>query len=82
MSLVNYPIFKSSNSYRNDSEGNPILMPCAKSYTRTLGDKRFELNNHLASVLSIVSDRKLQLNYNGDALVDAYKSEILETHDT
>lgn len=28
-------------------------------FTRTVGDKRYELNNHLGNVLSVISDRKI-----------------------
>jgi hypothetical protein len=34
---------------------------CPQNYERNLGNKRFELSNHLGNVLSVVSDRKLQV---------------------
>jgi RHS repeat-associated protein len=35
-----------------------------KTYTRLVGDKRYELSNHLGNVLSIVTDRKIPDNVN------------------
>lgn len=32
---------------------------CAANYDRKLGDKRFELTNHLGNVLTVISDRKI-----------------------
>lgn len=43
-----------------DPFGNQILLPCPVNTSRTLGDKRYELTNHLGNVLTVVSDRKLQ----------------------
>ena len=43
-----------------DANGNLIVANCPTAYSRTLGNKRFELTNHLGNVLSVVSDRKLQ----------------------
>ncbi|AXT18305.1 hypothetical protein D1817_00010 [Flavobacteriaceae bacterium] len=36
-------------------------------YNRTVGDKRFELSNHLGNVLEVVSDRKIMDNGSSDA---------------
>ncbi|WP_422106244.1 hypothetical protein [Winogradskyella sp.] len=45
-----------------DSKDNDPLVPGMiswGSYARLVGDKRFELSNHLSNVLSVISDRKL-----------------------
>lgn len=44
--------------------------------TRTLGQKRFELSNHLGNVLEVISDRKLALDDNSDNLVDMYTADV------
>ncbi|WP_308993698.1 polymorphic toxin type 50 domain-containing protein [Mariniflexile litorale] len=35
------------------------LQAASNTYARTVGDKRYELSNHLGNVLSVVTDRKL-----------------------
>ncbi|MBS1635845.1 MAG: RHS repeat-associated core domain-containing protein [Bacteroidetes bacterium] len=57
--------------------------------SRTLGDKRYELSNHLGNVLTTISDRHLGIdalnNATGatgaDGLVDNYMPEILSSKD-
>jgi len=55
-----------------------------KSFTtnRTLGNKNYELSNHLGNVLTVISDRKLAVSLAASpTLVSHYTSEILSAND-
>ena len=41
--------------------GSSTHITCPETFERTLGNKRYELTNHLGNVLTVVSDRKLQV---------------------
>ena len=43
---------------------------------RILGEKRYQLSNHLGNVLSVVSDKKLKKDHNNDGNVDAYIADV------
>jgi len=43
-------------------DNNPIVASTPVDTKRLIGDKRYELSNHLGNVLSVVSDRKLLKN--------------------
>ncbi|WP_298892457.1 deaminase domain-containing protein [uncultured Psychroserpens sp.] len=48
------------NSLDDTNYDNPVDGPLIYSnYSHLIGDKRFELSNHLGNVLSVISDRKL-----------------------
>jgi hypothetical protein len=40
-------------------DGGPILNPQLNTYGNTLGEKRYELTNHLGNVMVIITDRKM-----------------------
>ena len=39
------------------------ILGSKKTYIRRVGDKRYELSNHLGNVLSVISDRKLAVDF-------------------
>ncbi len=48
------------NYLDNTENGRLITGPVhTKTYSRLVGDKRYELSNHLGNVLSVISDRKI-----------------------
>ncbi|WNJ19742.1 RHS repeat-associated core domain-containing protein [Pontibacter sp. G13] len=49
--------------------------------TFSLGHKRFEGTNHLGNVLSVFSDRKLQIPATGMQYVDGYTAEVYAYND-
>ncbi len=40
-----------------------------------LGDKRYELSNHLGNVMAVISDRKIMVDDNSDNVLDFYMPE-------
>lgn len=50
-------------------------------FDHTIGMKRYELNNHLGSVLEVVTDRKHPIDDNGDLVIDYYQPEIVKATD-
>jgi RHS repeat-associated protein len=45
------------------------------------GNKTYELSNHLGNVLTVISDRKIQLDGNSNTEVDGYVSDISSSTD-
>ncbi|AWM15208.1 hypothetical protein DI487_00005 [Flavobacterium sediminis] len=53
-----------------------------ENYYRYVGDKRYELSNHLGNVLSVVTDRKLiKVDGNGDPLSATVFPDVLSYND-
>ena len=52
-------IVKSGGKLLATIEPFSVTPEAPNTYARTVGDKRYELSNHLGNVLSVVSDRKL-----------------------
>jgi RHS repeat-associated protein len=50
-------------------------------YSRTLGNKEYEGSNHLGNVLTTFTDRKLPIDANYDAIVDAYWPHVISSSD-
>ena len=51
-------------------------------HTRTLGDKRYELDNHLGNVLTVVSDRKIAVEDQGNpGTVEYYEADVVSAQD-
>ena len=49
---------------------------------RTLGNKKYELSNHLGNVLSVISDNKIGIdNLNNDLIADYYEPYIVSESD-
>ncbi len=49
--------------------------------SRTVGKKAFELSNHLGSVLSVVSDRKIPRDDNSNGVIDYFLADVISTTD-
>ena len=52
-----------------------------KEGKRTLGNKKYELSNHLGNVLAVISDNKLGVDNDGDLIADSYKALIISESD-
>ncbi len=51
-------------------------------YVQTIGDRRYELSNHLGNVLEVVSDRKLQRETaEGSGVLDYYTADVVSQSD-
>lgn len=48
---------------------------------RTLGNKKYELSNHLGNVLSVISDNKIGIDSDTDLVADSYKPLIISESD-
>lgn len=48
---------------------------------RVLGEKQYELSNHLGNVLTVVSDRKIAVDNNNDNTVDYFLPDIVSSTD-
>ena len=51
------------------------------SFTHTLGNKQYELTNHLGNVLATVTDKKIAVDANSDGTVDYYLADIGSSQD-
>ncbi len=49
-------------------------------YVQTIGDRRYELSNHLGNVLEVITDKKLQASDDGIA-VDYYTADVVAQND-
>jgi RHS repeat-associated protein len=50
-------------------------------FTHTLGNKQFELGNHLGNVLTTITDRKIAHDDNTDGTIDYYTADISSSQD-
>jgi len=68
---------------RNLDVSKPVLpMPVIQVYfTRTLGQKQFELSNHLGNVLATVSDNRTAHDDDHNNLIDYYTPKVISTTD-
>ena len=48
---------------------------------RTLGNKKYELSNHLGNVLSVISDNKIGIDSNADLVADTYEPLVISESD-
>ena len=48
---------------------------------RTLGNKKYELSNHLGNVLSVISDNKLGIDSDADLIADYYEPLLISESD-
>jgi len=58
-----------------------VPVPATNIFTHTVGKKSLELSNHLGSVLTTVSDRKIPIDANSDNIVDFYLADVLSATD-
>ncbi len=50
-------------------------------YYRILGEKRYELVNHLGNILEVISDRRLAIKQSGGTGVDYYEADVIAAQD-
>ena len=55
--------------------------PSGTEFERVLGNKQFEMSNHLGNVLTVVTDYKVPRNDDGDATTDYYQPMLLSAQD-
>ena len=48
---------------------------------RTLGNKKYELSNHLGNVLSVISDNKIGIDSDADLVADVYEPLVISESD-
>ena len=48
---------------------------------RTLGNKKYELSNHLGNVLSVISDNKIGIDNDTDLIADTYEPLVISESD-
>ncbi|MBX3165292.1 MAG: peptidoglycan DD-metalloendopeptidase family protein [Bacteroidetes bacterium] len=46
-----------------------------------LGNKRYELSNHLGNVLATISDKKIAIDYDNDDVIDGYVADMANAQD-
>ncbi|MFZ1634304.1 MAG: RHS repeat-associated core domain-containing protein [Chitinophagales bacterium] len=56
-------------------------LPSTNYYERWLGDKRYELTNHLGNVLSVISDRRLPYQDGTSGIVLYYEPDVIAAQD-
>jgi RHS repeat-associated protein len=56
-------------------------MGSGTDFLRTLGQKEYELGNHLGNILVTLSDRKLSIDGNTDDVTDHYLADVLSQND-
>jgi len=53
----------------------------ALSFQQQTGKKGYELTNHLGNVMAVVSDKRTNLDDNGDTLIDRYSPSLAAVYD-
>ncbi len=80
--LAERNIFGSSRLGTKDEYTNMLTATVSPfKYTRTLGWKKYEFNNHLGNVLAVFCDIKVPLDNNTDGVVDLYRVCLQNTTD-
>jgi len=65
----------------NQSLVNSLSLPMMEEdFVQTVGDKHFELSNHLGNVLNVITDRKLAVEGSPD-VVDYYTADVISYSD-
>ncbi len=76
--IASYP----DPGYVTINEENGIYIGIFNHYSQTVGDKRYELSNHLGNVLEVVTDRKLQIETTiGSGVLDYYSADVVSQSD-
>jgi RHS repeat-associated protein len=90
LSLVEHPVYGSSRigmrTYIDADNVDALTSPYAtntNTYTQNLksGLMSYEMSNHLANVLTVVSDRKIPIDVGNNGTVDYYVADILNSSD-
>ena len=50
-------------------------------FYRSLGEKRYELSNHLGNVLSVISDRRLAFDSDANGTTNYYEADVMSAQD-
>ncbi|HRG29547.1 MAG TPA: RHS repeat-associated core domain-containing protein, partial [Chitinophagales bacterium] len=50
-------------------------------FYRSLGEKRYELSNHLGNVLSVISDRRLAFDTDANGTTNYYEADVISAQD-
>lgn len=74
--------FNADGTYQSASSYTITLTAAPGDYQqRTLGNKRYELSNHLGNVLGVITDRRLSVDGLIDGIVDYYAPEFVISSD-
>ncbi|MDB5255542.1 MAG: repeat protein, partial [Chitinophagaceae bacterium] len=71
-----------SSRIGTDNIHEDLLASTASSmFSRTIGNKHFEGNNHLGNVLTVVTDRRVPVDLGNDGTIDYYHVNVLSSTD-
>ena len=75
--------FNADHTFDIDDNKSEVfqLTPSLLSWIDMLGEKEFELSNHLGNVLVTVSDRKNEMDDNSDSIIDYYTADVISAQD-
>ena len=78
-----FPIYGSSRlgMYRESYELGGRLRKGTRHGDRTLGNRLYELSNHLGNVLVVVTDDKLADSIGADGLIAGYRAQVVSRND-
>jgi RHS repeat-associated protein len=80
MELVNQIIASQDLGNVVINEENGIYSGFHNLFAQKIGDKRYELANHLGNVLEVITDRKLPID-NGTGIIDYYSPDVISQND-
>lgn len=81
--LTERNIYGSSRIGNNNGQIEMIASPPVDTskYIHYVGNRQYELSNHLGNVMSVISDRKIARDIDQDNNVDYYEPDVLLTFD-
>jgi len=81
--LTERNIYGSNRLGNNNGRVEMIAAPPidTSKYMHYVGNRQYELSNHLGNVMSVISDRKIARDINQDNTVDYYEPDVLLTYD-
>ncbi|HRP60922.1 MAG TPA: hypothetical protein PK833_11670, partial [Vicingus sp.] len=76
-------IYGSNRLGNNNGRVEMIAAPPidTSKYMHYVGNRQYELSNHLGNVMSVISDRKIARDINQDNTVDYYEPDVILTYD-
>ncbi len=82
ISISQQHIYGSSRlGYREKSIDMSTSLPTDYKYFRTLGEKRYEMVNHLGNVLAVITDRHKGVETTADDYSDQYLPDVVSAQD-
>ncbi len=82
ISVSQQHIYGSSRlGYREKLINMSTSLPTDHKYSRTLGEKRYEMVNHLGNVLAVITDRHKGIETTADVYSDKYLPDVIVAQD-